>query len=156
MLLRVPVHHHISRFWTTIIVPITIGVVGSLIATWAAQSVQQEQRIGQLTEALRQEVLGNAHHLDAVVSESGRKALADVPQRFLFQEDFYVYARRNPWLFRQIPDYEDYDNVYRLFAELAVMTKQPPTVETLAVIEKRREELHSMVRERLKIHISLK
>ncbi|MEO5714214.1 MAG: hypothetical protein ABIT37_12070 [Luteolibacter sp.] len=151
-----PIHHHISRFWTGIVVPITIGVIGSLIATWTAQHVEQERRTGQLVEALQQEVLGNAHHLDAVVSESGRKALANIPQRFLFQADFYSYARRDPWVFHLITGYQDYDNVYRLFAELAVMMKQPPTPEILAEIEKRREELHRLIRDRLKLDISHK
>lgn len=151
-----PIHHHISRFWTGIVVPLSIGVIGSLIATCTVQHVEQKRRTGQLAEALQQEVLGNAHHLDAVVSESGRTALADIPQRFLFQADFYSYARRDPWVFHQIAGYQNYDEVYQQFAGLAVMMKQPATPEVLAEIEKRREELHRMIRERLKLDISLK
>ena len=149
-----PIHRHISRIWTGIVVPIPIGVIGSLIATWAAQRLDDQRRSGHLVEALQQEVLGNAHHLDAVVSESGRKAMAAIPQQFLFQADFYSYAKRDPWVFHQLANYQDYDDVYRLFAELALMMKQPPTPALLAEIEQRRAALHRMIRERLKLDIS--
>ena len=149
-----PLHHHISRFWTGIVVPLAIGVIGSLIATWAARRVEDERRTYRLVEALQQEVLGNEHHLDAAVSEPGRKAMAAIPHQFLFQADFYTYAKRDPWIFHQVPGFKTYDDVYRLFAELAVMIRQPPIPERLLEIEQRRQELHRMIHESLKLNLS--